>query len=139
METSQRTQIFDTSVFVDYLRGREEAKSCVLNALGENVKPVVSIITIVELWAGVKDKKDERRHKAILLPFKRIPIYSAIAYRAGELAGAFYRKGDRGISIPDFIIAATAEFIGADIVTRDKKDFQKINLKNVNLILYNLE
>lgn len=135
---NQKIKIFDTTVFIDYLRGRPEVTPLIQAVLDRQINPAISIITVVELWAGVKDSRDEKRHKALLSPFRRIQIHSAIAYRAGAMAYSFYKNGDKSISLPDFIIAATAEYWKADIVTRNGKHFQKIALKDVNLILYQL-
>jgi predicted nucleic acid-binding protein len=135
---NQKIKIFDTTVFIDYLRGRSEVIPLIQDVLDRRINPAISIITVVELWAGVKDAKDEKRHKALLSPFRRIQIHSAIAYRAGAMAYSFYKNGDKSISLPDFIIAATAEYLKADIVTRNGKHFQKLALKDVNLILYQL-
>ncbi len=136
---NRKIKIFDTTVFIDYLRGRKEVVPLIQAVLDRRVNPAISIITVVELWAGVKDTKDEKRHKALLLPFRRIQIHSAIAYRAGALAYSFYKNGDKSISLPDFIIAATAEYLNADIVTRNGKHFQKIPLKNAGLVLYDCQ
>ncbi len=138
MQTNQKIQIFDTTVFIDYLRGRQEVIPFMQDALDRRINPAISMITVVELWAGIKDTKDEKRHKVLLSPFRRIQIHSAIAYLAGSMAYPFYKNGDKSISIPDFIIAATAEYLKADIVTRNGKHFQKIPLENASLILYAL-
>lgn len=136
---NQKIKVFDTTVFIDYLRGRKEALPFFQDVLGKRINPAISIITVVELWAGVKDSKDEKRHKALLSSFRRIQIHSAIAYHAGAMAYSYYKNGDRSISLPDFIIAATAEYLKADIVTRNGKHFQKIPLKNAGLILYDCQ
>lgn len=137
--SKSKTQIFDTTVFIDYLRGKEEVKPFIQQALSGEEHFVVSIITVVELWAGVKDQEDEKKHKVLLAPFRKMPINLPIAYRAGRLAYSFYQKKDKSISLADFVIAATAEYLGADIVTRNRSCFHKIPLENVNLFVYELK
>ncbi len=135
----QKIKIFDTTVFIDFLRGQEIVKPLIQSALSRQINPAISIITIVELWAGVKNEEDEKRHKILLFPFRKIQIHSKIAYQAGLMAYSFYKNGDRSISLPDFIIAATAEYLKADIVTRNGRDFLKIPLKNATLELYSCD
>lgn len=51
-----------------------------------------------------------------------MPVSEPIAYRAGEHRRA-YRGSHQDISTPDFLIAATAEVIGASLATLNVRHF----------------
>lgn len=135
---NHKIKLLDTTVFIDYLRGKPEAKHFILNTLNGNKDTVISVITISELWAGVKNEEDEKRHKVILSNIKKIPVDINIAYLAGKIQHKFIINHDLSVSIADCIIAATAEYLHADIVTRNIKHFQKISMQNAGIIPYKI-
>lgn len=137
MEQTQKIHLFDTTIFVDHLRGNTtKASQWIEEAFSGYIEAGVSTITDLELWIGVNSKENERRHKILLSKFRRFQLNVTIARRAGQLYRPYKLANDKSISIPDFIIAATAEYYKANIVTRNAKDFRPLQLKNVKIIEY---
>jgi predicted nucleic acid-binding protein len=57
--------------------------------------------------------------------FQMEPVTDAIARRAGELLRA-HRRSHPGIEIVDYVIAATAELRGAELMTLNVKHFPMV-------------
>lgn len=101
--------LFDTDVFVDHIRGARQLP---------DVDAAYSLITRCELFAGREREEDAVR--ALLTSLREIPIDRAIAERAGRL-----RRGSAMLT-PDALIAATAIEHGLELVTRNRRDFEKV-------------
>ena len=65
------------------------------------------------------ERADVRR---VFSALKLHPVTDVIAVRAGELLRT-YRRSHIGIDIVDYVIAATAESTGADLMTLNVKHF----------------
>lgn len=78
-----------------------------------------STITELELWQGIR-AGEEDRHEAILALLERVPLGGAMARRAGQLR---QQIGLERLSLPDAAIAASAEFTGRILLTRNTRDF----------------
>ena len=72
--------LFDTTILVDYLRGRAEARD-LLEALGN--KPNISVASTLELYAGVRRRRNELLTEQILSQVALLPVTQDIAKRAG--------------------------------------------------------
>ncbi len=81
-----------------------------------------STISEVELWQGLRPGEEER-HEAIFSLLERIPVNGAIARRAGQLRQQF---GLDRLSLPDAVIAASAELTGRTLLTRNTRDFEQL-------------
>jgi predicted nucleic acid-binding protein len=77
-----------------------------------------SVITRCELFAG--SKGDEERLRTLLAPLRELPVDREVA----ELAGRMRR--DRRIATPDALIAATALTHRLTLVTRNRRDFDRV-------------
>jgi predicted nucleic acid-binding protein len=103
--------LVDTDVFIDHLRGHQRFVSG-----GDRV--FYSILTRAELFAG---KNADAEPIALLLSgFAELAIDRSIAERGGGL------RRSLGISLPDALIAATALERELVLVTRNKRDFERI-------------
>lgn len=71
----------------------------------------------MEVMGGAENFGEERRLKAFLTQFERVPIDDEVAEIAVDI-----RKTTR-IRLPDAIIWATARRIGGVLVTRNTRDF----------------
>ena len=114
--------LLDTNVFIDFLRGHQPAVKFFESLFGkENV--LFSAITEAELVAGKEcddyNKKEKLLH--FLHTWKKIEVTNQIAVLAGDISR------EHEILIPDAIIAATAILMKSEILTKNTKDFQKIN------------
>lgn len=116
--------IFDTSVIIDALRQNKSAEVVFSKFEDTDHHLFISSITILELFSG-KSSKDKKQVKTIsdfLEYFTEIDVNSKIAKVAGEI----YRDITKDLGVPDYIIAATAIEIGAQVVTLNKKHFSQI-------------
>ena len=77
-----------------------------------------SVITRAELFAG--DERDEPAVRALLALHTEIAVDAIIAERAGRL------RRTAMIRMPDALVAATALERGLELVTRNRRDFDRI-------------
>ncbi len=110
--------LFDTDVLIDYLRGRPEAIAY-LDAVQAPL--VLSVLTIAELYAGVRDGDERTQLDSFVSAFGSIPLDREIA-----ITGGLYRRDygkSHGTGLADALIAATAATRGFTLVTRNAKHF----------------
>jgi len=100
--------VFDTNILIDYLWGRKQAVEIIKNA----EKPIISIVTFIEVMAGVKKDKEKSVRK-FLESFESVDVTSEIAEIAIKI-----RRQTR-LKLPDAIIWATAKTREVILITRD--------------------
>lgn len=101
--------LIDTDIFIDHIRGARPLAP---------LRAAYSVVTRCELFAG--PEHDEASVQRILAPLREIFIDRATAERAGRL-----RRTLR-LRTPDALIAATALEHGFDLVTRNRRDFERV-------------
>jgi hypothetical protein len=106
---AERGVLFDTDVFVDHLRGAHKMPQ----AMGS-----YSVITRAELFAG--DEGEESAVRALLALHNELAVDSAVAERAGRIRRATDAR------MPDALVAATALEHDLDLVTRNRRGFERI-------------
>src|SRR4051794_6035043 len=104
--------LVDTDVFVDHLRGAHQL-SASRDALS------YSAVTRAELFSGAGSQ--EQAVSQLLAPFQEIPVDRAVAEAAGRI------RRTTGIRLPDALIAATAVTQGRPLVTRNRRDFERVS------------
>ncbi len=83
-------------------------------------------VVLLEVLYSARSPRDYAGLRAELDGFARIPIHDADFDRALEVQEALARSGGhRGVSLPDLIIAATAESAGLTVLHYDG-DFDRI-------------
>jgi len=113
--------VADTSVLIDHLRRRNGAPQAIDAAFGRGDHILASVISKVEIISGMRTH--ERRTTRNLFGLIRwVPLDDATAELAGEY-GRLYRRSHTGIEPPDYVIAATATQLGAELWTRNVKHF----------------
>ncbi len=114
-------KLVDTTVAVDHLRGHEAA-TAVLEDLAVRGEPALaSELLRYELIAGVRpDERDDL--EAFFATLDWVPVTEDLARRGGELAQRF-RASHGGIDDIDYLVAATADALGADLLTSDVRHF----------------
>jgi len=102
--------LIDTDVFVDHIRGAR--------SISPAMRGWYSVITRCELFAG--DERDEPAVQAVLAPHREIGVEREVAEHAGKL------RRTAGLSTPDALIAATALERDLVLVTRNRRDFERV-------------
>ncbi len=110
--------LFDTNILIDYLNGIKKAKI----EIDRFDEKLLSIISMIEVLAGVKSDDEEKAVRSFLALFNIISLSNQIAEQAVTI-----RKKTK-MKIPDAIIYATAKEEGSILVTRNTKDFKKENV-----------
>lgn len=110
--------LLDTSVLIDVLRGSEVAGHW-LGALAE--VPSCSELTRAEVLRGVRSAERSRTER-LLGSLRWVAVDEPVSRRAGEL-GRQYRRSHPGLSIVDFVIAATAQLLEAELATGNVRHY----------------
>jgi predicted nucleic acid-binding protein len=114
--------ILDSVVLIDWYCGRRSVAQYIQPIVSGTVRGGFSTISEVELWQGLRPGEEER-HEAIFSLLERIPVDGAIARRAGQLRRQF---GLDRLSLPDTVIAASAELTERTLLTRNTRDFEQL-------------
>ena len=113
------TVLVDTSVLIDYLRGRPQA-SALLEAEGAVAALHASEITRLEVLAGMRAHEQDAT-RALLASLRWHPVDEVVAERAGALGRAWLPT--HTVDAADLAIAATAELHEARLLTRNVRHF----------------
>lgn len=126
--TTHRTRavtaaLFDSTVLIAHLRGDDRATSRLRTAVADG-GALASVLSRTELEGGMRSA--ERSSVARLFAgVALVPVSDAIAARAGEHLRRF-RRSHGGIDIVDYVVAATAEAIDAELVTLNVRHFPMV-------------
>lgn len=115
--------LIDTDCIIDFLRGhKERVRKVFVKIENKEIEALISVISIVELYAGEdsKDKKKESALNLLLSFFKAVPLDQDL----GKLAGKIKRGYQ--ISLADAVIGATSLQEKAKLLTFNTKHFRKI-------------
>lgn len=116
---SQSTKLLlDTDVIIEYLRNQEPAVAFIESLEGILL---VSVMTLAELFTGVKDAIEEAAIDDFLTPFEIISVGPDIAKQAGRYRQQY--KQSHGTGMVDAILAATAESEGAILVSFNQRHY----------------
>ncbi len=117
----------DTDVLIDHARAHPGAREAIETATRHERRLFGSIVTKAEFLAGVGS--DARQVSELLAAIEWMPVTDEVAERAGSLARDYPRPGTR-FAIADYLIAASAQLIGATLLTRNVRHFPMFpNLK----------
>jgi predicted nucleic acid-binding protein len=114
-------KLLDTTVGIDHLRGDQAAVDLLRGLVEDDETIAASEVVRFELVAGVRDDEIsalERFFSAVAW----IPIGEDVARAAGELARK-HRRAYSGIDDADYLIAATALLLEADLLTTNVRHF----------------
>lgn len=118
-------KLLDTSVAIDHLRGSPPAVDLLADLLEAEGSIFASEVVRFELLAGVREKEVD----ALELFFSAIswvPVGEGVARAAGSLAQR-HRLSHSGIDDADYLIAATALLLEADLLTTNVRHFPMID------------
>jgi predicted nucleic acid-binding protein len=114
--------LIDTDVLIDYLRGQPDA----VPYLEGLVEPLLmSVITLAELYSGVREGDERAKLDQFVQAFQLVPIDPEIAQKGGLFRRDYLRSHNVGLA--DALIAATADREGATLVTLNQKHFPMLS------------
>ncbi|MBS1878909.1 MAG: type II toxin-antitoxin system VapC family toxin [Actinobacteria bacterium] len=114
-------KLLDTSVAIDHLRGAPAAVA-LLTELVERGEPLLaSEVVRFDLLAGVREK-EVGALESFFSALSWVPVGEEVARAAGELANR-HRRAHGGIDDADYLIAATALLLDAELLTTNVRHF----------------
>jgi len=124
-----RDVLVDTDILINFLRGKEKAKDFLLSLLKDSTI-YCSVITIAEIYVGMKDHEKEKTDK-LIDSLNIIDVTREIAEKAGK-----YKKDikSHSLELDDCLIAASAFIKGAILATGDKKHYPMRDIKKITVI-----
>lgn len=117
-------KLVDTTIAVDHLRGAPVATELLVGLVSDGETLVASEITRFELLAGVRSAELETL-AAFFSSLAWAPIDEVISRTAGTLAQRL-RRSHGGIDDANYLIAATAMVLEADLLTTNVRHFPMI-------------
>lgn len=118
-------KLLDTTIAIDHLRGDNRATDLLERLTVEGEPLLASELSRFELLAGMRpDELDPT--ELFMGALTWVPVDEEIARLAGSMA-AEYRKSHSGIDAIDYLIAATATVVGADLLTTNVRHFPMIS------------
>jgi len=115
--------LIDSSLIIDFIRRQDKSNCWFYFLISGEAKPMVSVVTQAELYAGksVWEKRGARDELGLIFSVLRIlPLSEEIAVAAGRIRAIY------GIDLIDAIIAASAMSRSESLATLNPKHFKVI-------------
>lgn len=113
--------LVDSSFVIDHLSGNVDAARRWARVFAAGDRPFTTEVVVCEVRTGLLDA-DEHHLFAFLRPMEFVQPGPDAARQAGRWRYAAHQSG-RTLSLPDALIAAAAESLGAAVLTRNVRDF----------------
>ena len=113
--------LLDTSFVIDCWHNRAEAVEHLERLMAESAPLYVTEVVVCELFAGL-DEADRSVAHRFLEPIEFIQPGPSTAVRAGTWRAEAREQGAT-LHLPDALIAAAADAVGAAVLTRNLRDF----------------
>lgn len=120
------TCLVDSDIAIDFLRGRNYARTLLEEWAGEGLL-AVSTLTYLEVYQGIKSGEEEAT-SAFLDGLTSVAVDVPVARRAGHLLGELRGKGVT-VGMTDAVIAATALQLRVPLLTNNGKHYPFPDLK----------
>jgi predicted nucleic acid-binding protein len=121
-------KLLDTSVAIDHLRGSSPAVDLLSGLIEAEETLLTSEVVRFELLAGVREKEIEALEQ-FFSALSWVPVGEEVARAAASFAQR-HRRAHSGIDDADYLIAATALLLDAELLTTNVRHFPMIeNLK----------
>lgn len=117
-------KLLDTSVAIDHLRGLRPAVDLLNNLIEAEEVLLASEVVRFELLAGVRKGEVEALER-FFSALSWVPVGEEVSRVAGALAQS-HRRSHSGIDDADYLIAATALLLEADLLTTNVRHFPMI-------------
>lgn len=118
-------KLLDTTVAIDHLRGDPRGRQLLEHLIELDEVLLASEVTRFELLAGMLPVETDPT-EMFMSALVWVPIDEQIARVAGSFASQ-YRKAHGGIDVADYLIAATASVLGAQLLTTNVRHFPMIS------------
>jgi predicted nucleic acid-binding protein len=114
--------IFDTDVLIWTFRGNRKAAACIEESEGRSI----SVISLMELLQGARDRRELRLIKEFLrdFGFRTLPLTENIGHRAVIYMEQHALRS--GLRVADALIAATAVEHSRPLLSGDSRHFRTI-------------
>lgn len=117
------SSLIDSTVLIDYLRGRSEAVGY-LDAVRSTEVQSTHIVVAAEVIEGARDAKDQAALATFLSTFNVVLPNEADSALSVDMLKGF--RLSHGVGWPDCLIAATALRLGWSVITTNLKHFSPI-------------
>jgi predicted nucleic acid-binding protein len=117
-------KLLDTTVAVDHLRGVEPAVELLRGLIDAGERVAASELVRFELLAGVRDDELEALEQ-FFSALSWVQVDEGVSRTAGLLARK-HRGAYGGIGDVDYLIAATALFLDAELLTTNVRHFPMV-------------
>ena len=114
-------KVVDTTIAIDHLRGEASAADLLKRLVEEDQILAASEVVRFELIAGVRADELQALEQ-FFLAVSWVAIDEDVARAAGSLARE-HRRANRGIDDADYLIAATALLLDAELLTTNVRRF----------------
>jgi predicted nucleic acid-binding protein len=118
-------KLLDTSVAIDHLRGSPPAVELLTGLLSAGESILASEVVRFELLAGVREKEVDALER-FFAAVSWVPVGEEVTRAAGSLAQR-HRRSHSGIDDADYLIAATALLLEAELLTTNLRHFPMIS------------
>jgi predicted nucleic acid-binding protein len=110
--------VVDTDVLIDYLRDQAEAVAFLEGC----AQPLaLSMVSMAELYVGVRDGEERRRLDGFVAAFEALPLEREAAVQAGLWRRQYGRS--HGTGLADALIAASVAAAGGTLATLNRRHF----------------
>ncbi|MGH3092838.1 MAG: type II toxin-antitoxin system VapC family toxin [Gaiellaceae bacterium] len=113
--------LLDTTVIIDFLRGREGARRFLSNVEAAEDTAYTCAINVEETVRGLRPQEEEKA-RALFAGLRTAPLGTEEGWRAGEWRREQAARGHT-LAQADCLVAAAALSLGARLATGNPKDF----------------
>lgn len=118
--------VLDTDILIDHFHGNAEATAFVQDALRRGETLIISVATVAEILAGLRQGEEEATN-ALLSLFTVQPADEPIGREAGAFLNRYGRE--HRLDLGDALIAATARAAGMTLYTRNIRHYPMVEIK----------
>ncbi len=116
--------IADTDVLIDFLRKKAPSHDRVAQEI-EGGALSTTTINVLELLSGAKRPHDLAQVQTVLGALTILPLDERVAAKAAALRRDLESSGN-GLALADCLIAGTCLVHGAQLLTRNRKHFERV-------------
>jgi hypothetical protein len=113
--------LLDTTVLIDLLRGRSDARRRLLALQNAGDAPYACAVNVEETVRGLRPR-EHAQARALFAGLRIAPLGATEGWQAGEWRREFARRG-RTLAQADCLVAATALSLGGRLATGNPRDF----------------